>query len=139
MRAASLRLIVHGMRKIIFVLSCLLTLSALAQGPETILGIARPKPGKEAELLQAIQADHATMDRLGLITGPYTLYRADDEGGQTAFIVIFTWKSADIPENAPPEIRQSWKRMGALIAKQNGCPGSEFWAITTVAETAKDK
>jgi len=124
------------MRSLIFVLLCFLTLSALGETPETILGIARPKPGKEAELLAAIRDDHATMDRLGLITGPYTLYKASDEGGTTVFVVIFTWKSGDIPDNAPPEVRNSWKRMGALIAKQNGCPGSEFWAVEAVPATA---
>ena len=124
------------MRSLIFVLLGFLTLSALGETPETILGIARPKPGKEAELLAAIRDDHATMDRLGLITGPYTLYKASDEGGTTVFVVIFTWKSGDIPDNAPPEVRNSWKRMGALIAKQNGCPGSEFWAVEAVPATA---
>jgi len=127
------------MRPLIFVLLCLLTLSALGETPETVLGIARPKPGKEAELLEAIRDDHAIMDRLGLITGPYTLYQASDESGTTVFVVIFTWKSGDIPDHAPPEIRKSWKRMGALIAKQNGCPGSEFWIVEPVPAAANSQ
>ena len=123
------------MRKLAAVLLCTLTLSALAAPPETILGIVRPKAGKEAELLEAIHDDHATMERLGLITGPYSLYRGNDEGGSTIFVVMFTWKDGDIPDNAPPEIRKSWQRIHGLVAKRDGCPGGEFWAIEQLSAT----
>ena len=121
------------MRSLVLILCCIAALeAAAAQPPETILAIARPKAGKEAELLDAIRDDHAIMTRLGLITGPYTLYRGNDEGGTSVYILTFTWKSGDIPDNAPPEIRNSWKRLGALVEKKGSCPGSEFWAIETI-------
>ncbi len=102
--------------------------------PETILGLARAKPGKEAELLQALHDDQATMERLGLITWTYTIYRGSDEGCTgTVFVVSFTWKSGDIPDNAPPEVRQSWKRIGSFLEKpKNGAPAREFWIVDTI-------
>src|SRR6476619_7877803 len=70
------------MRKLLFVLLCIFPLSALAvEPPEPIAAVFRAKAGKEAELLAALQDDHATMERLGLITGPYTLYRGRPESG----------------------------------------------------------
>src|SRR5262245_23435517 len=125
------------MRKLVLILLCALGLSAFAaEPPETVMGVARPQKGKEADLLQALRDDHDLMDRLGLITGPYLLYRGDDEGGGTVFIASFTWKSGDIPDHAPPEIRKSWARIMSLVAKQqSGCPGFEFWAVEAVPAT----
>src|SRR5512135_1087975 len=97
--------------------------------PETIVSIERPKHGKEADLLAAIREAHAVYERLNAVTGPFTLYRGSDEIGGVYFIEIFTWRSADIPDNAPPEIRAAWAKLESLVEKRNGRPGIEFYAV----------
>lgn len=104
-------------------------LHAAAAPPETIVSIFRPKKGSEAELLAAMRDARAIYEKLNAVTGSYALYRAGDEAGGSYFIEIFTWRSGDIPDNAPPEIRAAWKKLESLVEKRDGRPGIEFYAV----------
>ena len=119
------------MRKALLVCCLILSVSPLLAEapPETIVSIARPKHGREADLLVAIRETRAVYERLHAVTGPWTLYRASDELGGAYFIEIFTWRSGDIPDNAPPEIRAAWTKLESLVEKRNGRPGIEFYAV----------
>jgi hypothetical protein len=124
------------MRKVLLllVLSLAAPLVRAAAPTETIVSIARPKAGKESELLAAVRETRAVYERLQAVTGPYTLYRGSDEAGGAYFIEIFTWRSGDIPDNAPPEIRAMWAKLQSLVEKRNGRPGIEFYAVEPVSE-----
>lgn len=122
------------MRRVLFAFAILAAAVAHAAAPpETILSIDRPKAGKEAELRAALEEAHAVYERLGAVTGPVAFYRADDEAGGVYFVEIFTWRSADIPDNAPPEIRAVWAKLQSLVENRSGRAGIEFFAITPVS------
>jgi hypothetical protein len=123
------------MRKsFLFLTLLLLTTASYADTPETVISIDRPKPGKEQELLNAIREHRATQLRLGLITGPHHLFRAEDDAGRPMYVEIFTWKGHDIPDHAPPEIRKVWDKMNAAVETRDGRQGIEFYEITPVSE-----
>ncbi len=87
--------------------------AAQAAEPETVMVTYRAKKGNEAPLAQVVAKQWETLRRLHLVTDdPRQLYRA----GST-LIEVFTWKDADIPDNAPPEIRALWDEMGKLVEK----------------------
>ncbi len=120
------------MRKLLPVVLFLLApplLHAAAAPPETIVSIFRPKKGSEAELLAAMREARAVYEKLNAVTESYVLYRASDEALGSYFIEIFTWRSGDIPDNAPPEIRAAWKKLESLVEKRDGRPGIEFYAV----------
>ena len=121
-----------------FFLFVLLAFAALevqaAAPPETIVSIMRPKAGRDADLLSAIREARGIYERLDAVTGPYTLYRAGDELGGVYFIEIFTWRSGDIPDHAPPEIKAVWDKLQSLVEKRAGRPGIEFYAVAPVTE-----
>jgi hypothetical protein len=79
--------------------------------PETILSTITPKPGKEpAELERVLRDNIAIMKKLDVIEpAPVVLVRQRDH-----FVMVFTWRSASIPDNAPPEIKKNWAEMNAL-------------------------
>jgi hypothetical protein len=50
------------------------------------------------------------MKKLDVIEpAPVVLVRVRDH-----FVMIFTWKSASIPDDAPPEIKKNWEEMRPL-------------------------
>ena len=74
----------------------------------------KARPGQEAQVEAVIKKHWATIKKLDLVTSaPHTLYRTD--GG--TFIDIFTWKSAAIPDNAPPAVLAIWKEMREASTK----------------------
>ena len=118
------------MRRFLFAFAILTAAVVRAEAPpETILSIDRPKAGKESELRAALDEAHLVYERLGAVSGPIAFYRANDETGGIYFVEILTWRSADIPDNAPSEIRLVWTRLQSLVEKRNGRPGIEFYAI----------
>lgn len=127
------------MRRLVqFVLFGLIAFAAFelqaAAPPETIVSIMRPKAGRDADLLAAIREARAVYERLDAVTGPYTLYRAGEELGGVYFIEIFTWRSGDIPDHAPPEIKAAWDKLQSLVEKKAGRPGIEIYAVVPVTE-----
>ncbi len=119
------------MRKLLL-LSAVLLINAAAP-PETIVSIYRPKAGKETELLAAIRETRAVYEKLDAVIGPNTLYRASDEADHTSFIQIFTWRSGDIPDHAPAEIKAVWSKLQSLVENRDGRPGIEFYAVAPVS------
>lgn len=94
------------------------TVSA-AEPPETILSRVYPKEGKDAELERVLRDNVAIMKKLDLIEpSPIVLVRDGDH-----FVQLFTWRSASIPDNAPPEVKKNWAEMRAVAR-------IEFEAVT---------
>ena len=103
------------MRKLLLILA--LAGAAYADTPETVIVTYKPKSGKEAELLRAVQNAWSVYTRLNLVTGPHQLYRATPEGGTAYFVEIFTWRDESIPDKAPPEVLKVWGEEGASADK----------------------
>jgi hypothetical protein len=109
------------MRKTLFclLLLCTAAVAAAAEPPETVLSRIYPKNGKEAQLEAVLRENIAIMKKLDVIEpSPVILVRERDH-----FVMLFTWRSASIPDNAPPEIRKNWADMNALAR-------IEFEAVT---------
>ena len=78
--------------------------------PETILSNIYPNPGKDAELERVLRDNVAIMKKLDVIEpAPVVLVKQKDH-----YVMLFTWKSASIPDNAPPEIKKNWAEMRAV-------------------------
>src|SRR6266536_1788292 len=97
------------MRKLLLIL--LLAVPVYADTPETVLVTYHPRQGKEAQMLKILQDEWSTLTKMNLVTGSHQLYRGESEGGRVIFVEIFTWKSHEIPDNAPPEVRRIWSDM----------------------------
>jgi hypothetical protein len=103
--------------------------------PETVLVTFHAQPGQETALLQVLRDDRATLRRLHLVDeAPFVLARATDPGGAVRYVEIFTWKSAEIPDHAPPEVRANWDRMQKLVQPRGGRPGIDFEQVQLLAE-----
>jgi hypothetical protein len=116
------------MRKLLLIalLFAAATASA-AEPPETILSYFYPKDGKDAELAQALRDNIAIMKKLDVIeASPVVLLRATDAKERPYFVEIFTWRSAGIPDAAPPEIRKSWATLESLCEARDGKRGIVF-------------
>lgn len=102
-------------------------------GTETIHSIAHVKPGHETEYAQLSAKTWAIYKRLGLVLDrPHVVLRGADEKGRPYFVEIFTWKSADIPDHAPPEVRAIWQQLEAACEARDGRPGIDFSEVTAV-------
>ena len=111
------------------------SLAASTDEPETVLVSYRPQPGQEAELLQILRNARATLRRLDLVDeSPYVLARTMDPGGAVRFVEIFTWKSEEIPDHAPAEVRAEWDRMQKLVQPRDGRPGIEIQPVQLLPE-----
>jgi len=111
------------MRKTFFILLFFAVAAAAAEPPETVLSHFYPKEGKEAELERVLHDNIAIMRKLDVIeAAPVILARTKDH----TFVMLFTWKSASIPDNAPPEIKKNWAEMNALVEGRDGHRGIEF-------------
>ncbi|HVN09247.1 MAG TPA: hypothetical protein VMV61_09755 [Patescibacteria group bacterium] len=111
-------------------LACISSLAPRARAsgdePETVVVTYRPQPGKEDALLQVLREARSTRARLALADdSPYLLVRAGSPGN-VRFIEVFTWKSEEIPDHAPQEIRDQWDRMQKLVRPLDGHPGIDF-------------
>ena len=83
---------------------------AAVEPPETILGRFYPTKGKDADAERVLRENIAIMKKLDVIEpAPVVLVRERDH-----FVILFTWRSASIPDNAPPEIKKNWAEMNAL-------------------------
>ena len=73
-----------------------------AAEPETVIVTLHAKPGGEAELAAVIARHWETARRLNLVLDtPHLTVRGMENGTQTYFIDIFTWRDASIPDQAP--------------------------------------
>jgi hypothetical protein len=47
-------------------------------------------------------------------------------------VEVFTWKSPDIPDHAPAEVRAIWQRLEDACEPRDGRPGIDFAEVTAV-------
>jgi hypothetical protein len=112
--------------------ACILTLGlASAQlpspGTETIHSVFHVKAGHEAEYAQLSGKAWALYQRLGLVLDkPHIVLRGSDEKGRPYFVEIFTWKSSDIPEHVPADVKAIWQQLEAVCEPRDGRRGIDF-------------
>lgn len=104
------------------------------QRTETVMLTLQPRAGEEDDLAKAL-ADHwSTARRLDLVTPDlHVSLRARDDAGRSYFVEIFTWRDADVPDNAPAAIRTIWDRLNALTEARGGRPGLDIKPVTLIA------
>lgn len=101
---------------------------------ETVVATYRAQPGKEAELEKVVSEHWPLCRKLGLaLDRPHVVLKGTDQSKKTIFIEVMTWKSADAPDNAPPELRRLWDRMQALVEPRLGRPGIEYPEVEVLA------
>jgi hypothetical protein len=128
---------------LVAVVSCFAAILASAEekapalpGPETetILSTYRVRPGQEQAFLAAVTRTWAIYRRLdAVLPRPHILVRRADDAGHTIYNELFTWRSGDIPDNAPAEIKAAWKELEALCKKPDGHSGIEGEEVTVAA------
>lgn len=110
--------------------------SATLPGPEseTILSTYHVRTGQEKAFLAAVTRTWAIYRRLDVVLPrPHTLVSRVDDAGHTLYYELFTWRSGDIPDNAPPEIKAAWKDLEALCKLPDGKSGIEGEEVTVAA------
>lgn len=117
---------------------CILTTGlAAAQlpgpGTETIHSVAHVKPGHEAEYAQLSEKAWALYKRLGFVLDkPHVVLRGTDEKGRPYFVEVFTWKSPDIPDHAPGEVKAIWRQLEGACEARDGRPGIDFSEVIPI-------
>ena len=101
---------------------------------ETVISTFRVKAGMEEEFAKLLAEVWPTYRRLGMVLDkPHILLRGIDESGKTYFVEILTWKSPEEPDNAPPEVRELWRKLEAMCEPRLGHRGIEFPEMKVVA------
>lgn len=121
----------------LLVFASLLAANAPAQlpgpGTETIHSVAHVKPGHEAEYATLSARTWAVYTRLGLVLPhPHVVLRGTDDRSRPYFVEVFTWKSPDIPDHAPPQVRALWNQLEQQCEPRDGRPGIDFAVVTPV-------
>ncbi len=71
---------------------------------------------------------------MNLVLGTtHVTLRGTEKDKTTYFIEVFTWRDADIPDAAPPEIQAIWNDMNAVVESRGGRPGLQITEVTVVA------
>ena len=105
----------------------------LAGQPEAVIVTLHAKTGAEAELAAVIARHWETARQLNLVLdAPHLTVRGTENGTQTYFVEIFTWRDASIPDAAPPAIRAIWAEMNRLVEARGSKPGLDFAEVTIV-------
>jgi hypothetical protein len=100
--------------------------AARASDAETILSTYHVKPGKEKAFQEVVERTWAVYRKLdAVLPSPHFLAKSTDDNGATDFHELFTWRSSDIPDNAPAEIKAVWKELQDLCEKRDGKDGIE--------------
>ena len=94
--------------------------------PETVLATFRVKSEQLAAFLEMMPEYWKALRDLSLVDAEPHLLLQGEENGKPIVIQVFTWKSEDIPDHAPPEIRKYWDRMNTMVETRNGQPGIDF-------------
>jgi hypothetical protein len=61
-----------------------------------------------------------------VLEAPHIVAKSVDEQGRADYREIFTWRSADIPDHAPKEIKGAWAKLQALCEPRGGDAGIAF-------------
>lgn len=101
--------------------------AATAADPETIYCIYHVKPGHEKAFGEARANTWAIYRRLDLVQPkPHVVIGGKDGPAKPYVVEIFTWRDSAIPDNAPPEVLEAWKKLGAECETRDGRPGIDF-------------
>ncbi len=102
-------------------------------GTETIHSTAHVKSGHETEYAQLSAEAWSVYRQMDLVLEkPHIVVRGTDDKGRTYFVEIFTWRSGDIPDHAPPAVRAIWNKLEAACEPRDGRPGIDFSEVTAV-------
>ena len=105
-----------------------------SKGSETIHSVAHVKPGREAEYAKLSADAWAIYKRLGLVLKtPHIVLQGADEKGLPYFVEVFTWKSSEIPDHAPAEVKAIWRKLEESCEPRDGRRGIDFSEVTAVA------
>jgi hypothetical protein len=103
--------------------------------PETVLVTYHAKSGHEAQLLEVLRKDWATVRKLNLVDEqPHVLVQGKDDSGKPIFVEVFTWSNGETPDHVPAEVQAIWTEMGAHVEARDGHPGVDFRAVTPLRE-----
>ena len=103
-------------------------------GTETIYSVAHVKRGMETRYAELSAKTWAIYRKLDLVlSAPHVVLRGVDSQNLPYFVEIFTWKSAEIPDHAPAEVRAVWQELEDACEKRDGRPGIDFAEVTAVA------
>jgi len=103
-------------------------------GTETMHSVAHVKRGLEGRYAELSAEAWALYRKLDLVLErPHVVLRGVDAAGLPYFVEIFTWKSADVPDHAPPEVLALWKQLEEACEKRDGRPGIDFSEVTAIA------
>lgn len=103
-------------------------------GTETMHTVAHVKRGMEGRYAELSAQAWALYRKLDLVLEkPHVVLHGVDAAGLPYFVEIFTWRSADIPDHAPPEVLAVWKQLEDACEKRDGRPGIDFSEVTAVA------
>ncbi len=102
-------------------------------GTETIHSIAHVKPGREAEYAKLSGEAWALYTRMDFVLHrPHIVLRGTDNKGRPYFVEIFAWKSSDIPDHAPADVKAIWNKLEAVCEPRDGRPGIDFSEVTAL-------
>jgi hypothetical protein len=108
--------------------------SAPGDDPETIYSIAHVIKGRESAYAAAAAKAWDIYRKLDAVfPEPHIVARGADEDGNPYFVEIFTWRSADIPDHAPADVKAVWKELEAACEKRGGRPGIDFTEVELLA------
>jgi hypothetical protein len=94
---------------------------------ETVYSVYHVIAGKEAAFEKVRTETWALYLRLGLVLPkPHVVVLGTDDAGKPYYVEIFTWKNASIPDHAPPEVHEIWKRLQGLCEPRGGRPGIDY-------------
>ncbi len=102
-------------------------------GPETetVLSTYHVRSGQEQPFLAAANRAWALYRRLdAVLPRPHLLAKRVEDAGDLVYVEVFTWRSADIPDHAPAEIKAVWKELEALCRRPDGKSGIEYAELT---------
>lgn len=102
-------------------------------GTETIHSIAHVKAGHEAEYAKLSSEAWDLYKRMGFVLdSPHIVLRGIDEKGRTFFVEVFTWKSPDIPDHAPPAVKAIWQQLENACEVRDGRRGIDFTEVKAI-------
>ena len=103
------------------------------KGTETIHSVAHIKPGREVEYAKLSAEAWAIYTRLGFVLDtPHIVLQGSDEKGRSYVVEVFTWKSPDIPDHAPPEVKAIWRKLEDACEPRDGRRGIDFSEVTAL-------
>ena len=100
---------------------------------ETVMITFHARSGAESDLARAIARHWEVARRLDLVRETPHVTLRGREDGHTFFVDVFTWRDADIPDNAPAEIHAIWAEMNKLVEARRGREGLEITEVSLLS------